>query len=140
MYKVFYTTEVHERKSNIFTTFLCILSFWIFVVCHQCGDESAGIPCTVQQIYDPTIQPRACPSGKDYCMTDVYDTNGNDMIYKRYDQFVPILIIFYGMQPQHLCDFSSNFMSVWFPTVKYKEKTVVFSPVSLQRSCRSNLS
>ena len=63
--------------------FCSLISKHTFAVCHQCGDESAGIPCTAQQIYDPTIQPRACPSGKDYCMTDVYDTNGNDMVYKR---------------------------------------------------------
>ncbi|XP_056009490.1 uncharacterized protein LOC125680118 [Ostrea edulis] len=50
--------------------------------CRQCGDLSSSNPCSTLDVY--TGPSTACPTGLDFCMTDViHDINGNDNIYKR---------------------------------------------------------
>ncbi|XP_069121432.1 mucin-13-like isoform X2 [Argopecten irradians] len=49
--------------------------------CMVCGSEESGMPCTVRQTYYNST--KACPGGKDFCMTSVYvDDTGYSNVYK----------------------------------------------------------
>ncbi|CAC5375646.1 unnamed protein product [Mytilus coruscus] len=53
------------------------------VTCNTCGDIDQLIPCYSRDVYGNSST-SVCPSGYDYCMTDVYqDTNGNTDVFKR---------------------------------------------------------
>lgn len=49
-----------------------------------CGDHDAGIPCSLQDVYENSTTVQECPVGFDYCMTDMHrDGNNNQDVFKR---------------------------------------------------------